>query len=304
MSSKPLWKVSITTSPEAEDLIQELLAGAFNQAVAAYTNLETRRTEVTAYLDAKPNSEAKVLVALKAGLAEIKKCGLNVGEAEILVTKVRREDWAESWKRHFRPIAVGKTLLIKPSWSRVRRRKGRKVVVLDPGLSFGTGQHPTTGFCLAELVRYRNRDESQALLDVGTGSGILAVAAAKLGYRPVEAFDFDPEAVRVARANARKNRVENKIRLFRQDLTRLPVKAAKKYSVICANLISNLLLFEQRRLLSRLQPEGALVIAGILEKEFAQIQRAYENAGMRLVASRVEGEWCSGAFLWKRQTAV
>jgi ribosomal protein L11 methyltransferase len=83
------------------------------------------------------------------------------------------------------------------------------VVILDPGLSFGTGQHPTTSFCLHEIARCRkNGHAAQSFLDIGTGSGILAIAAAKLGYQPVHAFDFDPESVRVARENARKNRVE------------------------------------------------------------------------------------------------
>ena len=297
MKSRPLWKVSVTTSPEAEEAGEALLQTAFNLPVTSYTHFESGTTEPTVYLDREPHEDAGAEARLRTGLARIKKCGLDIGHGKISFAKVRREDWAESWKRHFHPMAIGKALLVKPSWSLRKPGKGQKVVVLDPGLSFGTGQHPTTSFCLAQLVQLRRSGERQSLLDVGTGSGILAIAAAKLRYSPVEAFDFDPEAVRVAGANARKNRVENKLHLARRDLTQLPVRSSHKYTVICANLISTLLVSSASRLLSRLQPRGALIIAGVLDREFAGVQRVYEEAGMRLTASRVGGEWRSGTFV-------
>src|SRR5439155_23112501 len=116
----------------------------------------------------------------------------------------------------------GLALLLKPSWSRCRARRGQAVVVLDPGLSFGTGQHPTTRFCLEQIVARRTQDRGQSFLDMGTGSGILAIAAAKLGYHPVAAFDVDAHAVRIARANARKNGVADTLHPRRQDLRQLP----------------------------------------------------------------------------------
>ena len=132
------------------------------------------------------------------------------------LNKVPPEDWAESWKRHFKPIEIGGDLLILPSWSKRKPKTGQAVVVLDPGLSFGTGQHATTSFCLNEIVKLRRSSKASelSLLDGGTGSGILAIAAAKLGYKPVEAFDFDPVSVRVARANATSNGVNRKVTNF------------------------------------------------------------------------------------------
>ncbi len=305
MKTRALWKVGVATTAEAEEAVEELLAAVFRQPVVSYTNAETRRTLVTVYLNAEPDAR-ETRRRLKEGLENVARCGLAVGEGKISVGKVRREDWAESWKRHFHPIAVSETLLIKPSWSRRRPRKGQKIVVLDPGLSFGTGQHPTTGFCLEQLAQLRRNGERQALLDAGCGSGILAIAAAKIGYAPVGAFDFDPEAVRVARMNARKNRVERKVRFSQQDLNQLPVKTAKRYSVVCANLISSLLISARKRLLARVEPGGALIVAGILDVEFAQVQKVYEAMGLRLVASQGEGEWRSGTFLrqmWKNKNA-
>jgi ribosomal protein L11 methyltransferase len=169
-------------------------------------------------------------------------------------------------------------------------------VVLDPGLSFGTGHHPTTAFCLQQIVKCRRPAELQSLLDVVTGSGILAIAAAKIGYAPVHAFDLDPEAIRVASANARQNGVAYGIRFQRQDLARLSNQRGRKYSVVCANLISTLLLAERQRILSHLRTEGVLLVAGILKEEFSEVQAAYQASGLHLAASRTQCEWRSGAF--------
>jgi len=137
-------------------------------------------------------------------------------------------------------------------------------------------------------------------LDIGAGSGILAIAAAKLGYQPVEAFDFDPEAVRIARENARKNAVSRKINIRREDVTRMTSRPDAKYDLICANLISTLLVQVRQRIVSRLRADGTLVLAGLLKSDFASVQKAYANCGLRLAASRTEKEWRSGVFTYRR----
>ena len=217
---------------------------------------------------------------------------------------MKREDWAESWKKHFKPIEIKvkrdsselRSLLVKPSWSKKRPVKNQAVVILDPGLSFGTGQHPTTSFCLHEVARCLKFGEKLSFLDIGTGSGILAIAAAKLGYVPVYAFDFDPESVRVGRENARKNRVTEKLKMTRGDVTKLPLKPARQYDLVCANLISTLLIAERRRIVNRLKPGGTLVLAGILAAEFSEVERAFSELKLKLHSSRVENEWRSGSF--------
>lgn len=294
-STKPLWRISVATSLEAEDAVAELLGGLFGTAAAAYFNLETGASTVSVFPDRKPDTR-RARAEIAAGLERITACGLKIGAGQIAVAKVKREDWAESWKRHFHPMEIGKALLVKPSWSKKQPRKNQAVVILDPGLSFGTGQHPTTSFCLNEVVRCRKSGISQSFLDIGTGSGILAIAAVKMGYQPVHAFDFDPEAVRVARENARKNRVDTNLKLTRSDITKLSLKPARQYDLICANLISNLLIAERRRIVNRLRPDGTLVLAGILAREFAGVERNFAGMGMKRVARRVENEWCSGSF--------
>src|ERR1039458_8715570 len=186
MKRKSLWNISIATTREAEDAVAEVRGAHWSRDAVSYHNLETGVTTITVYCEDKPAADARKTIT--AGLTRIKECGLKIGPGKISIAKVRREDWAESWKRHFKPIEIGDTLLLKPSWSKRRPRKDQAVVVLDPGLSFGTGQHPTTAFCLREIARCGKKEAGWSFLDIGTGSGILAIAAAKLGYAPVHAF--------------------------------------------------------------------------------------------------------------------
>ena len=294
----PLWKLSVTTLPEAEDAVAELLQTTFNQRASSYHSLEKATTDVAVYLKRNPNWTREKRSRLLAAIENIRSAGLEVGEGRFSLRQVRSEDWVESWKKHFKPIQIGSALLIRPSWRKQKSRKGQVTVVLDPGLSFGTGQHPTTSFCLEQLVEHRLHNQAQSFLDIGIGSGILAISAAKLGFAPVHAIDFDPDVVRIARSNARKNRVAHKIRIVRRDVSQWEERT--KYSFICANLISTLLVAERDRILARLDEDGILVLAGILRTEFEKVKRDYECAGMKLIAARTENEWRSGAVAWER----
>ena len=296
MKRPPLWRVSVGTTPEAEDAVAVLLDNALRQPVSIYQNLETGVSTVAVYLQQKSIPTAKIRRVISIGLRQIKACGLKIGPGRVQLAKIRHEDWAESWKRHFQPIAIGHDLLIKPSWSKKRPRKDQAVVVLEPGLSFGTGQHPTTAFCLRELARCGKIQTSRSFLDIGTGSGILAIAAAKLGYAPVHAFDFDPGAVRIARANARANGVRGKLRITWGDVAKLPIHPARQYDLVCANLISTLLISERRRIVAQLERRGTLVLAGILKPEFSRVQKNFAELGLKLAVTNSRNEWRSGSF--------
>lgn len=297
MKRPTLRKISLSATPEAEDAIGEMLGRIFKSSASIHTDLRTGRTTVSVFSESPLKVITEQVAELKNGLAELKTLGVPIKTIRIRVEVIPHEDWAESWKRHFKPMEIGKSLLVKPSWSKRPARRGQAVVILDPGLSFGTGQHATTSFCLHELARHRQPAAAQSFLDIGTGSGILAIAAAKLGYSPVEAFDFDPESVRVTKNNSVTNNVADKLRLYPQDLTKLPLGAKKRFDVVCANLISTLLIAERERIIARVKPGGVLVLAGILKTEFALIRRTYEAAGLKFVVSKAEREWMSGSFL-------
>ena len=295
MKTAPLWQISVTVPRQAEEGTAALLERLFQQSPAVYAPEEKGTSVVTAY-SRRPQNQRSQRRALREGLRFLAQCGLETADATISIRKVRREDWTTSWKKYFKLIEIGSALLIKPSWTKRVGRPNQAVVTLDPGLSFGTGQHPTTAFCLEQLVQGRKTGHSQAFLDVGTGSGILAICAAKLGYSPVLAFDNDPMAVRVARSNARRNRVDGRVEIRRADLTRLPVVSRKQYHVVCANLIADLLIAESERILNRLKPGGRLVLAGVLAGQFDEVADWYTGQGLRMQRARREGEWKSGAF--------
>jgi ribosomal protein L11 methyltransferase len=293
-------QISVVTSHECEEPVAALLERIFGVAASVYASAETNRSTITAYVRTSVAELRTRAKEVERALGELSEFGLNVEPAEVRVVAVRREDWAESWKKYFKLIRIGPALVIKPSWTKIKAKPGQVVVVLDPGLSFGTGQHATTHFCLTQIVRVtkRNRQETSglSLLDIGCGSGILAISAAKLGYAPVTAFDFDPVAVRVAQKNCRINRVEKKVKVSRKDLTKLPLRSQERFDVVCANLMAPLLIAERDRILNRLAPQGRLILAGILSTEFNAVRQRYEAAGMELIADKIEREWQSGAF--------
>jgi len=291
---KPLWRFSVATSLEAEDAVAELAGSLLGQPASSYFNLEQGGSLVSVYRDKE--IPARLSAKIAGGLQQIKNFGLDIGPAKITVARIKREDWAESWKKHFPPLSIGDSLLVKPSWSRRQPAKGQAAVILDPGLSFGTGQHPTTAFCLSEVVRRREVRLCQSFMDIGTGSGILAIAAAKLGYEPVHAIDFDPACVGISRDNARANAVARMVKISRGDVARLELKPVQRIDLVCANLISNLLVAERRRIVAQVNPAGTLVLAGILRTEFPIVQKAFAELGWVLFRGKTVKEWRSGSF--------
>ncbi|MCL5096841.1 MAG: 50S ribosomal protein L11 methyltransferase [Candidatus Omnitrophica bacterium] len=291
-----LWQISIIAAREIESRVVQLLEAVSGHPAVAVYQVEDARVTVSVYCEKPKAWLTAVRGELAAGLSLFEAAGLGMGPKELVIRKMSRREWAESWKRHFRPLEIGSVLLIKPSWSRRQPRPGEALVVIDPGLSFGTGQHPTTRFCLKQLAGWRRGHRGQSLLDIGTGSGILAIAAAKLGYRPVRAFDSDPVAVRIARENVRQNAVQHLISLNRQDLVKMAACGRPGFDVICANLEFDILMEQTVRILSRLRPGGLLILSGILTGQFECVNQAYRRAGMELVADEIAGEWHSGSY--------
>ena len=290
-----MWQITILTTAEAEDAVACVLEREFRLPASVYCDEATGARRVTSYPPRLSGAPQAIRTRLRAALRGLEELGLDIGPAKIAVKPLPRENWAESWKRHFKPLEIDESLLIKPGWIRRPARPGQKVVILDPGLSFGTGNHPTTFFCLQQLSRCRISGQKQSFLDIGTGSGILAIAAAKLGYSPIEAFDNDPAAVRVSRQNVKKNRARHLLWPRRQDLATF--KNARKYDVICANLARDLLIQEASNICSRLKPGGKLIVAGILRRQFGEVEKTLRRFNLTLQAGKSDKHWKSGQFV-------
>jgi ribosomal protein L11 methyltransferase len=292
-----VWQVSISTTGEAEEAVACLLERVFQKPPSVYCDEATGARKVAVYPERLRGTARTVRADLRGALRQLQDCGLDFWPGRITVKPLRRENWAESWKRHFKPIEIGSFLLIKPGWSKRRPRKGQRVMILDPGLSFGTGHHPTTLFCLQQLARCRRPGEKQSFLDIGTGSGILAIAAAKLGYSSIEAFDHDPAAIRVSRQNVKRNRVQHCVWPQQKDLSKLKSRNVKTCDVICANLARDLVIGESSKIVSRLKPGGKLIVAGILRHQFREVQKNLRRFNLTLQVEMTDKCWHSGQFV-------
>jgi ribosomal protein L11 methyltransferase len=211
------------------------------------------------------------------------------------VSTVPEEDWAGNWKAHFRPLRVGRRLLISPTWENPEPASGDILLRIDPGRAFGTGHHETTRLCLEWLERFseqEGREGSRTLLDVGTGSGILAMAGVLLGFQAALGVDNDPEAIEVARENVQSNGLEGRVRLFAGDLREID----ERFDVVVANIQEGPLVTLAEELIRHLPSRGGLAMSGILVNQKEDVRQVYESKGMTLQESRTDGEWCLLAF--------
>jgi len=169
MTRKTLWQVSVTVPAEAEEAALDLLSCHLAAGASGYRAADAPQATVSVYSPTPPVSG--VLEALHQSLRQLEHSELTARQDQIKVRRIRQENWAQSWKRHFKPLVIGRRLLVRPTWSRRRAGTGQHVVVLDPGLSFGTGHHPTTWFCLRQVVASRARDGAASFLDWAPGPG-------------------------------------------------------------------------------------------------------------------------------------
>lgn len=294
---KSLWSVTVPLVPESDEAVAALLERIFGSPATVYSDAETGKSTASVHFRSGSRPSSRQVSRLEQGLRDLREFGWRLEPRKMVVARVRDRDWAHSWKRHFPDLVIRKRLVIKPPWSRRKLRRGETAVVLNPSMSFGTGHHPTTQFCLEQLVVRAGQGAEQSMLDAGCGSGILAIAAAKLGFHGIDAFDFDPQAVQVAKENAARNRVGDRMHIFRADLEKMPPRSRRKYDVVCANLMADLLIANAARLRSRIPRGGALLVAGILQKQFAGVERAMTGVGLSLATSSSVGEWTSGVFV-------
>jgi ribosomal protein L11 methyltransferase len=251
---------------------------------------------VRAYLPGLDPAGVRAAIAeASVALGHLQAFGLRpIGELRTRL--VREADWAEAWKSHFPVLRVGRRLVIRPTWRHHRRRPGDVVLSLDPGMAFGTGLHPTTRLCLAALETLADEGRlaaaggdpgSARVLDVGCGSGILAIAAGKLGGRDILGLDTDSIAVEATAANARLNGLARQIAVRKGSLP----TGERPFDLVLANLIASLLVTLAPLLRDEMAPGARLLASGIFRDREGEVRDAFAGAGLTLGRRWAEEDW-------------
>lgn len=230
---------------------------------------------------------SKVVGQLKAKLNELPSFGLDVAPASVTTVEVQDDDWATAWKKYYHPVRITRYLTVKPSWSDYQASQpDEKVISLDPGRAFGTGTHPTTRLCLQAMEMIMRGNET--VYDVGTGSGVLSIAAKLLGAAKVEAFDVDDDAIAAAQENFDLNPIAKSIAARPNDL----LEGIKQpVDLIVANILSDVLVPMILQAKSLLNKNGWLVMSGIIDDKLPLIQKTLAANDFKVNQVLTYGEW-------------
>lgn len=304
-------EVIVKTTEEASDAVSEVLSSIGAAGVAIEDPNEIRRLiESPGSLDYAEREFVDSLgteVTIKAYYNETMTPGelsavineklkfisqfLEVGSGFAGYNLVDDEDWSMAWRKHYKPFHISDSVVIKPSWEEYNRQDGETVIELDPGMAFGTGSHETTRLCARLLEKYV--EEGNRVIDVGCGTGILSIIAARLGAAHVEAVDIDDVAVRVTLENCAINSVSEKISVSRGVLADL---APQKADIVVANIIADVVIGLSEHVPQYLKAGGLLLVSGIIKEREEDVKRTYTTLGFQLIDKDEIGEWVAMVF--------
>ena len=239
--------------------------------VKGYFSEEDNIDEIIAYINEK--------------VGEIKALGIDVGEGKVEFEKMYEEDWANNWKKYYKPSKVGEKIVVKPIWEEYEAKDEELVVELDPGMAFGTGEHETTRMCIQALEKYVQKDST--VFDVGCGSGILAIAAAKLGAKLAVGVDLDPVAVESAKENVGFNNIDN-IEILHGNLIEV---IDGKADIVVANIIAEIICILTEDVSRVIKPNGYFITSGIIHDRVEMVTNKLEECGFEVVKVNKDGEW-------------
>ena len=222
------------------------------------------------------------------------RCGELGLHAEVELVGVNEEDWANSWKAYYKPIKIGEKIVICPAWERYTPAEGEIVIRMDPGMAFGTGTHETTRLVIRLLEKYTKA--GQRMLDVGTGTGILAICASRLGADFCRAYDIDPTAVRVARENIKDSGLEN-VTCDQSDLLKQVSLEDGPYDLVCANIVADIIIRMTPDVGRYMKEDAVLLASGIIAERCDDVVECFEKNGFKVVKKLTDNDWCGLAVM-------
>ena len=298
-------EVSIKTTGEAVEAISEMLNSQGANGVVIndpsdliikdndpiiwdYIDEDLKSDDLSIYVKAYYPEDQQInqkIENIKLSLENIKNY-LDAGQCLIQFKKVNEQDWENEWKKYYKPLRIGEKILIMPSWENTEIKDGDVVIVLDPGMAFGTGTHETTKMCIELLEKHCQ--ERKSMLDIGCGSGILSIVAAKLGFNYVLGIDIDPVAVKVAEENALRNKVEQ-IVMYKQII--IQNIEIKKYNVVVANIVADVIIDITPTVKGYLSDDGLYIISGIIKDRLNDVKSKLIEENFKIVEEVIMGEW-------------
>ncbi|MDP4179845.1 MAG: 50S ribosomal protein L11 methyltransferase [Bacillota bacterium] len=305
------YEIVINTTEEASDAVSEMLTSIGAGGVAIEDPNDIRREILKPgtldYADDEFLNKLGEDVIIKAYFSDEKNFSeligfikekinyisnfLDVGKGYSGYNEVDDEDWATSWKKYYKPIKISDSIVIKPSWEDYNKAPGEIVIELDPGMAFGTGTHETTRMCAQLLEKFLKSGDT--VLDLGCGTGILAIIADKLGASSISAVDIDEVAVRVARENCQLNMASNKINIKKGILEDIE---PKQHDVVIANIIASVIVNISKLMPSYVKKGGYFLTSGIIKERKDEVLKAYESLGFSCELILDMGEWVAIAF--------
>lgn len=307
------YEIRISTTDEASDAVSEMLTSMGAGGVAIQDPFDIKKEilkpntldyadeEFLASLGEDVIIQAyfqsgldinELLNDVNSGLKNIAQF-LNVGKGLEGYGEVDDEDWSTAWKKYYKPFKLTDRIVIKPTWEEYTTEAGEIIIEMDPGMAFGTGTHETTQMCSILLDKYMT--DSTEVLDVGCGTGILSIIAAKLGAEKVEAIDIDEVAVKVAKENIEINNESGKIEAFKAILQDFQ-QGDKKYDIIVANIIANVIIDLASLIPYYLKKNSLFITSGIIKERKQEVIDACIKSGMSLIETLEKGEWVAMVF--------
>ena len=298
-------EITIDTTTEGSELVADILYDVSSQGVGIYDTkdivdfvkddktlydisteelLKNKVVKVKAYCEIK--DEKQVLNLVRERLDNLKRNSpFNLGSLEVIVDEVDPDIWWENWKKTYKPIKAGKVVIV-PNWINYEKQDDEVIIKMDPGMAFGSGQHESTRMCLSFLEELDLKEKK--IVDVGTGSGILALAAVALGATNVEAYDIDDVAVDAARNNAKYNNFDKYIKI---DNSNLLAKVENKFDIVLANITSEVLKMLAKDLRRYVNQNGIIIISGILTSLEDEVITVFKSLGFKVIERKNLGEW-------------
>jgi ribosomal protein L11 methyltransferase len=270
-------------------------SGARGDADHSLSDMEDTGTEDMIQVKAYIKSDAALhdkLQFVKERLRQLREqdFGLDPGTLRMSLENVRAEDWTNNWKKYFKPIKVSDRIVIKPSWEQYEKKPGERVLEMDPGMAFGTGTHETTRLCIRMIERYLQ--PGNTVVDIGCGTGVLAISSVLLGAARAVAVDLDENAVRTAKENIKRNRVEDRVEVRKSNLLD---GVRGQFDLAVSNILAETIRKLTTSIRGVLKPGGIFLASGLLLDNLQEVTDAMQTAGLDVIGKDAMGDWVAVA---------